>query len=207
MTLGPGVRLAVRHARQSGLVPAIVLAAAFVAPMHALLQPEFYPHTKRLGRALAAYEDAHIHIVVAYYYSQRNHDSRWILLQAGVSTRRPTTVWRDDIELVMPSGRPIPLAAQRRWSQDAVRAGQLLQAVTVTRRDLGSYFRQSGRVRMRFFTFPVSETVQDEFVVDGLRFAYGDLLFESPTGRWQPGTYTLMIRHQNGRVALPIELE
>jgi hypothetical protein len=34
----------------------------------------------------------------------------------------------------------------------------------------------------------------------------GDLLFESPTGGWEKGSYALVIRHDRGSASLPIEL-
>ncbi len=46
-----------------------------------------------------------------------------------------------------------------------------------------------------------------EFVVDQHRVVWGDLFFESPTGLWDPGTYTLVIQHEDVRAEVPIELE
>jgi hypothetical protein len=44
-------------------------------------------------------------------------------------------------------------------------------------------------------------------VVDVHRVVVGELFFESPTGLWEDGTYSLIVRHEQGQAELPIELE
>ena len=44
-------------------------------------------------------------------------------------------------------------------------------------------------------------------VVDQWRIGLGALFFVSPMGLWDPGTYGLVVRHEDIRATLPIRLE
>ena len=171
-------------------------------------QNELFPHTKDWGRAAIQYKDDDIHLVAAYYYSQRNHDSHWLLIEAAVSTEERMTIHRDSIRLITPDGVEVTLAAQQRFGRDIPRVRLIIQNATTTRHDVRSYFNRRGRSEsFRFFSLPGGPVVFDDFVVDSFRVAGGDLFFESPTGAWEDGTYTLIIEHEGVRAAVPIELE
>ena len=49
---------------------------------------ELFPNTSDLGRAAVEYEDDALQVVAAYYYSQRHHDSRWLLIEIGVTAAK-----------------------------------------------------------------------------------------------------------------------
>jgi hypothetical protein len=190
---------------KSGLLVAVLLATAVTVT--AAAQNEF-SFTRKLGQAAVEYRNEDVHVVAAYYHSQRNHDSRWLLIEAAVSTTRLGTIDRDGITLRTPDGREIPLASQTRVGEDIGRVRLLLQNASTTRHNVASYFNQRDHVdAMQFFTLPFGHVVHDDFVVDVHRVVVGDLLFESPTGRWEDGTYSLVVRHEHGQAELPIELE
>ena len=171
-------------------------------------QDERFPNTKAQGRAAVEYEDDEIHVVAAYYYSQRNHDSRWLLIEAGVSTEKRMTIHRDSIRLITPDGVEVTLAPQTRFSQDISRIRLLIQNASTTRHGILSYFNRRGQNEdFRFFQLPGGPVVYDDFVVDRFRVAVGDLFFESPTGTWEDGVYTLVIEHVGVRATVPIGLE
>lgn len=192
---------------------ALVLAAlAVVAASGASAQPSGRArelrHVTQLGAALSEYNDGSMHAVAAYYYSQRNHDSRWLLVEIGIASQRYTNVSRDRIELVTPAGDIVPLSGQRRWAEDGARAQQLFQQARPSRHQVGSYFREIADVtRLRFFTAPgTGGTVIDGLDTAADQILLGDLLFESPTGLWDRGSYVLVIGHTHGVVELPIDL-
>lgn len=188
-----------------------IFLAAGLTPAGAValqVQDEFFPNTKEWGRAAIQYKDDEIQVVAAYYYSQRNHDSRWILIEAAVATERGMKIHRDTIKLITPEGRELTLATQRRFARDIRRVRPLVQNTTTSRHGIGSYFKGRRQSEpMRFYAFPGDPVVYDEFVVDQHRVVWGDLFFESPTGLWDPGTYTLVIQHEDVRAEVPIELE
>jgi len=191
-----------RHLTLLGVALALTLAATAQA------QLELFPNTKELGGAAIQYKDDAIHVVAAYYYSQRNHDSRWLLIEAAVSTEERMTIHRDSIRLITPDGVEVTLAAQARFARDIQRTRLLVQNATPTRHGIGSYFnRRNQSENFRFFLFPSDPIVSDDFIVDSFRVVWGDLFFESPTGSWESGTYTLAIEHEGGRAEVPIELE
>jgi len=181
---------------------------ALVAPGVTAQQQEFSPANRKIGKSAVEYHDKAIHVVAAYYYSQRNHGSRWLLIEAGVSTTQETVITRDAILLRTPQGREIPLATQSRIGEDVKRIEQLLQNARVVSHDVASYFTQRDRIEdMQLFRLPFGPVVHDEFIVDRDRVAVGPLFFESPRGAWERGTYALVARHSKGAAELPIHLE
>ena len=164
--------------------------------------------TKQLGQAAVQYRDKAIHVVAAYYYSQRNHDSRWLLIQAGVSTSDEAVIKREAIALRTPQGQVIPLATQKRVAEDTKQVERLLQNASVQTHNVASYFKQPARFEdMQLFRLAFGPVVHDDFIVDRDRAAIGPLFFESPTGAWEPGTYTLVVRNSKVSAELPIQLE
>jgi hypothetical protein len=183
-------------------------AAALTLGAPAAAQEEFSSANRQRGRAAVEFRDKDIHVVAAYYYSQQHHDSRWLLIEAGISTTDAETIRRDAIALRAPDGRVIPLASQRRVGEDVGRIRQLLQNAEILSHNVASYFTQRSRTEpMQLFTLPFGDVVSDSFVVDPHRVAVGPLFFESPTGAWPRGTYALIVRHENGTAELPIHLE
>jgi len=194
-----------QHRRKALLWLTICAAIALTVPP--LIAQEAKPYHK-LGRAAVEYRDKASHVVAAYYYSQRNHDYRWLYIQSGVTTRDNNVIRRDAIVLRTPQGREIPLATQRRVAEDTNSVEQLLQNASVVSHEIRSYFLQQNRFEeMRLFRLPFGNVVSDSFVVDRDRVALGPLFFESPTGAWEDGTYTLVVRHEKGTAELPITLE
>ena len=185
----------------------LLLGTSLVVAATALAQNDLHPNTKEHGRAVVEYRDDAIQLVAAYYYSQRNHDSVWLLIEAGVSTEERMTVGRDAIRLITPDGEELALATQTSFGRDIRRTRRLVQNATVNRHDVRSYFKLAEIEDFRFFRLPGQGTVTDDFVVDRFRAILGDLYFEAPTGAWEPGTYILVLEHDGVRAAVPIELE
>ena len=183
-------------------------AALALAGSHVAAQQQEFRAIKKLGQAAVQFKDKATHVVAAYYYSQRNHDSRWLYIQAAVSTTKETVIHRNEIVLRTPQGREIPLATQTRIGEDVNKVEQLLQNASVQSHNVASYFPQQDRVEdMQMFRLPFGPVVHDEFIVDRDRIAVGPLFFEAPTGAWEKGTYALVVRHKNGTAELPISLE
>ena len=188
---------------------AVCCAALVLAGSHLSAQKEFSSATnKKLGQAAVQFKDKAAHVVAAYYYSQRNHDSRWIVIQSALSTTKESIIHREDIVLRTPQGRDIPLATQTRVGEEVVKVEQLLQNANVQSHNVTAYFPQQDRFEdMQMFRLPFGPVVHNEFIVDRDRVAVGSLFFESPTGAWEKGTYTLVVKHKNGTAELPIILE
>ncbi len=182
---------------------AVVASAGLT--LHA--QPREFANVKQLGAALVEYHDGLTQVVAAYYYSQRNHDTPWLLIEVGASSPQAFVLRRDRVRLVSPSGQAVPLAGQRRWGADSARARGLLQEARITRHPVSTYFRGRGGQRLRFFGRPEQgQTVIDVAQIAPEEVLLGDLMFESPTGAWERGTYALEIEHEGSTAALPIEL-
>jgi hypothetical protein len=185
---------------------ALCCAALALAGGHLAAQQNF-PSTKKLGQAAVEFKDKTIHVVAAYYYSQRNHDSRWIVIQSAVSTTKETVIHRKEIALRTPQGQELPLASQTRIGEDVNKVEQLLQNANVQSHNVTSYFRLDRFEDMKMYRLPFGPVVHNEFIVDRDRVAVGPLFFESPSGAWEKGTYVLVVRHKNGIAEMPITLE
>ena len=180
-----------------------------VAPLHAQTTRELFPHTSDRGRAAVEYEDDALQVVAAYYHSQRNHDSRWLLIEIAVSSVAPMRIRREDISLVTPDGRVVPVASQRTFSQDRERTRELHLSAASTRHPVGGYFRGERAKPFRWFALMIQGgIVSNVFDVDQHRVLLGDLYFASPTGAWEEGTYSLMVQGAgDARAVLPIDLD
>lgn len=194
-------------ARRLVLVAIAVVGVVGATALAAAQEDDFFPRTKKLGQAAVQYKDQDIQVVAAYYHSQRNHDSRWLLIETAVSTTRNLTIDRGDVRLVTPGGREIPLPPQSRVLEDRDRISLMVQNASASRHAVLTYFPQRGwSERLRIFSL-TSGQVLTNFVTDQYHVAHGDLFFESPTGLWERGTYSLVIERDGVRAVLPIELE
>jgi hypothetical protein len=184
------------------------LCAATVAFAGSQLSAQADHPAKNRGRAVVEFHDKAMHAVVAYNYSQRNHDSRWIVMQSALTTSSESIIHRGDIVLRTPQGSEIPLASQERVGDEVKKVEQLLQNAKVEAHDVLSYFKQQDRVEeMQLFRLPFGPVVHDEFIVDRDHIATGSLFFESPSGTWAAGAYVLVIKHPNGIAEIPVTLE
>jgi hypothetical protein len=143
-----------------------------------------FPHTRPNGRATPEYNQNDLHVVVNYDYAQRNHKAKWLLLDLALASKQSFILHRKDVTLL----------TARIW-----------------RRDLISYFSQRDRgvpnERIRFQAFPIGTTASDEVTVNGDHVTGGQLLFRTPQGSWDAGTYRLEVNTDAGLAALPIKLE
>jgi hypothetical protein len=171
--------------------------------------PREFDRVRTLGRALSEFKDGRIHVVAAYYYSQLNHDSPWLLIQLGALAELAIQIERDRIALVTPSGRAVQLASQARWAADSGRNTLLIQQATSLKHPVYSYFSPvNGQTGLRFFARPPGTgTVLEVVYLRPEELVLGDLLFESPTGSWEKGTYALAIRYDGEEAVLPIKLQ
>jgi hypothetical protein len=188
----------------AALLVGIVLGAA---PTNAERQEDGFPNTKRLGRATVEFRDAQLLVVMNYEYSQRNHDSAWLLVDFGARSERRLVLDREHFKLVSQSGEWFPVASQRHFVDAAKQIQALRQNASVWRRDLGSYLGALNlRERLKFFALPGEGVVITGALLDKDRNTFGELYFEMPRGSWDEGDYALLIEHPRARIKLPISL-
>jgi len=191
------------------LVPVLVAVAAVVAygPVALAQEDGFFANTTQVGRAAVEYQDANIHAVAAYYHSQLDHETRWLLIQAALTTTDNVVIDRDDIRLVTPSGREIALPTQERVRLGVRQIRPVVLGASASRHDVLSYFHERDRPEpLKLFSLS-SGAVETNFVSMKHHVTYGDLFFESPSGLWEDGTYSLVIERDGVRAVLPIELQ
>ncbi len=188
---------------RSRYVMAVVLGCMVFSPLVA----QELPNTKELGRAAVEYRDDAVHLVAAYYYSQLNHETRWLLIETALTTEARTTIPREAFRLMTPTGVEIALASQERFFRETEQTRLLLQNAALVRHNVRSYFNRRPRVEpLRFFSLPPGPLVQSDVRVDRFRVVTGDLFFEARTGTWEQGVYTLVLDHEGTHAAVPIDL-
>ena len=168
-----------------------------------------FPHTKPNGRATVEYRDEKVQAVAIYDYSQRNHDTAWILVQIGVALAERGAVRRDSFSVVMAGGRSVPLATQEQFLADSQVITKLRQNARIFQREVISYFPKSADGEfIRWFALPGEGTVRNPAIVPSEHgVVIGDLYFRSPTLRWETGTHRLVFNNDKGHAELPIRLE
>ena len=188
-------------------VPVVLLAAG--ATLVAAQRPaddNAFPHTKPNGRATVEYRDEKVQAVAIYDYSQRNHDTAWILVQIGVALAERGAVRRDSFSVVMAGGRSVPLATQEQFLADSQVITKLRQNARIFQREVISYFPKSADGEfIRWFALPGEGTVRNPAIVPSEHgVVIGDLYFRSPTLRWETGTHRLVFNNDKGHAELPI---
>jgi hypothetical protein len=191
-------------------VPVVLLAAG--ATLVAAQRPaddNAFPRTKPNGRATVEYKDEKVQAVAIYDYSQRNHDTAWILVQIGVALAERGEVRRDSFSVTMVGGRSVPLATQEQFLADSQVITKLRQNARIFTRDVISYFPKSADGEfIRWFALPGEGTVRNPAIVPSEHgVVIGDLYFRSPTLRWEAGTHRLVFKNDKGHAELPIRLE
>lgn len=191
------------------------------------LSPEDFPNTgfpdAGLGEPyIVIYDDGDFLASASYRYSQRNHDSPWLVVTLRIA--RSERVWRnleirrEDIVLVRPDGTEVPPATQRERRDD--REG--------LRRLLNERVNWPETVRFDFLDFPEKRTrggyyflqralrFQDpgvrRFEESGDRFGTprgvsNDVFFVSPDKSWEAGVHALDVTVDDDRlIRLPVWL-
>jgi hypothetical protein len=177
-----------------------------VARLHADLDS---PNVKKLGRTVSRYRDDVLQVVIGYKHAHHHLDSRWILLETCLSATgsQPVEIYREDVTLFGPDGTRMPLPGQKKMAQGIPDLSRMLLQARVGRDPLGGYFPGCYREeRLGFFTVPGEGIVFDQVTVDRETLAWGHLFFESPTGRFEPGIYTLVMQNKVAHVRLPLAL-
>jgi hypothetical protein len=173
--------------------------------------PKQFDNVRPLGRAVSEFKDARIQIVTSHAYSQRRHDSQWLLVELGALAPTRMTVERDRIELITPHGHRVPHSTPDRWRDASDLNGLMLQLPMngPSRFNIDSYLPSipsfTGR-DYRFVNPPPRVTELEPMDIEPHSATFADLLFESPTGAWEKGTYALVVRYDGAEAVLPIEL-
>jgi hypothetical protein len=194
--------------RMSRSMALALAAGVLLGATRPLAQEQLFPHTKQRGRATVEYKDDALQVVANYDYSQRRHDSHWLLIDIAASSRRPGVIHRDDVTLATPSGSRLMVASQSRFLEDSQRVTSLLQNAQIWRRQLNSYFNQRGRNdHFQFLALPGQGLAIDSAVLNDDRVTMGAVFFDMPSGGWDAGPYSLVIDLKDAHAALPITLQ
>lgn len=183
------------------LLAAGALALGPVAAANQRTRPEI----TTLGKTSVKYEDDSIKVALSFRDASANLDYPWLLLDTRWSTtdKANVEIAREDITLVMPDGKRLPLPSMKRVLAAHQDVDRLRRRASVSREPLSGYFTSRNRSEpVRFFTVPVV----DQFYAGSTRMSYGDLLFAAPGGAFPEGRYVLEIQNKDLDVRIPFTL-
>jgi hypothetical protein len=185
-----------------------ILAAALALPL-VLRADVDAPHVKKLGKTVAQYKDDTVKLVVGYKYAQTHLNAKWIFFDVYVSAEgsAPIEIDREDVAFYMPDGKRLNLPGQKRMAEGIPNLQWILKEAAIMADPIGGYF--TGRTqedRLPFFTIPGRNVVQDRFSANQQILVYGNLYFEAPGDRFDPGIYTLAIKNKTVDIKLPLAL-
>lgn len=188
--------------RTLSLVVCFLLSGALAADLGS-------PNVKRLGKTIVQWKDDTAQVVVSWRHAQQHLDKPWILLDFAFMAMgsKNVTIHREDVTLILPDGRSLNLPSQSRLAKGIPDIRRMVQEANVNRDPLSGYFVGPERQQpLRFFTIPGEDIVLDEVTGSHFYLTQGDLYFESTTGTWYKGIYTLQIKNKDVNVKLPIPL-
>ena len=209
---------ATAHAiRTTLLVTVIALACGATAPAQPFrLSQGDFPHVRfpdaRLGEPhLVVYDDGDVVACASYRYSQRHHDSPWLVLTLELAASEALTIRREDIALIRPDGTAASPATERERGRDPQGLLRLLND-RADWPDTVSFAFPRSRIDWGFRRFDFGTDASDRIPDRVLRTearggVRGDVFFVSPDGRWPSGVHALVVTVDGARVVrLPILL-
>lgn len=163
---------------------------------------------KQYGRATVEYRSDDVAMVANYDYSQKTHDTAWLLIHVAVQGKKaPIVIQRSELWLQTPAETKVAIATQQMFLEDSKTLTPMFQNASVWSRALDDYFPSRPAQRTVTFFAKPGGIVQDSVMTHPDEVATGDLLFKSPTGTWPAGTYRLVLNHDKATAELPINLQ
>ncbi len=198
-----------------GVAVLTCVAAAGAQPFR--LSQNDFPHTRfpdsRFGEPhLAVYDDGVVLASAAYRYSQRHHDSPWLVITLDLAATEALSIRREDIALVRRDGVVARPATESEGRRDLEDVRRLVDERADWPDMLGFAFPRS-RIDRGFhrFDFGVEEsdrTPDRVLRVEARGGVRGDVFFVSPDGRWPPGVHALVVTVGDDRIVrLPVLLQ
>ena len=191
-----------------GLAAPAAMAQVEGAPKPAV--PELYTIKGQFSRI--AYNNEGW-VTLGYRVANDSQGDEWMLLEAGVTVRKPTknqTLKREDFSVKLPDGSMVPMASQEQFREAGYLRGLNKRASTV--RDSINYFPSGANQAcpMLFFSDPTSGSgalAFDQFEVSWQRACLGRLFFKLPEGTTiEPGQYWLSVNFAGSTVEAPFRI-
>ncbi len=199
------------------LVAVVALACGAPAPAQPfrLSQGDFpnvrFPDARFGEPHLVVYDDGVVLASASYRYSQRRHDSPWLVIALDLAASEALTIRREDIVLVRPDGIEAPPATERERGRDLEGVRRILNERADWPDTLSFAFPRS-RIDRGFHRFDFgageSNRVPDRVLqIEARSGVRGDVFFVSPDGSWNAGVHALVVTIGHDRVVtLPILL-
>ena len=161
---------------------------------------------------LVIYDDGVLLASAAYRYSQRHHDSSWLVVTLSLAASDPLSIRREAIALVRPDGIGVPPATEREGRRDMDGVRRFLDERAYWPDTLSFSFPRS-RIDRGFHRFDFGVDPSDRIPDRVLRTVArggvrGDVFFVSPDGSWPSGVHALVVTVDDERtVRLPVLLQ
>jgi len=191
------------------IAPALLALLVAIAALVAGGETPRKETVRQLGRTVSQWKDDLVQIVVSYRWTGWHLDDPWMLLDTRISAVGSSSVDmdREDFSLETPSGATLQLPSQAEVAKGMPDMQFRLDRASASSDPLNGYFPSAVREeRLGFFAVPGKEIVFSRVGVDNRLLASGWLFFRSPTGKWEAGTYTLVVKNKVLDIRLPLTL-
>ncbi len=158
---------------------------------------------QRLGRTVVRFQDENFQTVLGWQDASRTfRKSRWLSLDLAVAPKKgPVTLRPGDVELVLPEGTRVPLAAAERYFKSGEPQGPNFASRSgAEHRDPleGTYFRpvdMDGRpvIASGFYTRTIGGVFPGEVEAGPWKPLRSLIHFEAPRGKWPEGPCRLVL--------------
>lgn len=150
-------------------------------------------------------------VVVGFKTATFSVGEEWMLLQIAMTTRsgHQAAISRDDVTLIDPSGKTIPLASQESFRQGGGKIRSLDKRANI-QRDKMNYLPSEANlpVRIGFFSDPSNPArslLRDQVELVPSQGAFGQFYFLIPEGI-QYGNHLLNVQFEDGVIQVPFRI-
>ncbi len=167
------------------------------------------PNVRRLGRTAAQFKDDAIQVAVSWRYTDLHPDERWTFFETWLMPlwKSGVEVDREDIALYLPDGTRVPLPSQNKLTEGLPDIRRVETVGDVSREPMEGYFMaRNGLMRLGFHEIPGTAITFDRRGFPLHWAAMGDLFFENPKGKWEPGIYTFTVKNKDIDVKIPMPI-
>ncbi len=185
----------------------VVLGLALTITGCSTATPTDTPGVDRMGEYILKQFGPELWTVLGYRFANTQLGDEWMILEVGLSSPngQSAEVTREEIFLLSPSGKRIPLPTQKQFNEAYGSLRSTIERADVNRDPL-EYFPPSRiECAMRFFVTPGQGVSFDQVTLNDRRGCFGRLFFDVPGGI-QSGRWVLGIDLEESEIRIPFEL-
>jgi hypothetical protein len=185
----------------------VVLGLALTITGCSTATPTDTPGVDRMGEYVLKQFGPELWVVLGYRFANSQMGDEWMILELALSSPNGQTaeVTREEIYLLSPSGKRIPLPTQKQFNEAWGSLRSTIERANVNRDPLGYFPQRPEECAIQFFVTPGQGVSFDQVTLNDRRECFGRLFFDVPGGI-QSGRWVLGIDLEESEIRIPFEL-